>query len=119
MPFKSAVKTRNKSGEVGAPSALPETGSLPVTRDVIAAVDHEIAKGLSVPETLVEVRDEIVKKFRAVNPTLSLLNDDVIRVKIKRLHEKAVKLKRKKFVGNIAAAFKEKIDRLFDIIKCQ
>ena len=119
MPPKSTPKTRTKSGEVGPPSALPETGALPVNKDIIAAIDHEITKGLSVNEALVEVKGQIINKFKNVNPSLNLSKEDVIRVKMKWLYDKAVKLRRKQLVGNAATIFKERLNKLFDIITCQ
>ena len=62
MPPKS-IKTRKKSGDVGAPSALPDVGVLYINKDIISAIDNELSKypGLSVHDAAISVSSAVIQ----------------------------------------------------------
>ena len=118
------VRTRQKSGDLGAPSALPEAGSLPTNKDVIAAVTHEIetsreqSKNDKQKVAIIEVKDSVVKKFHEVNPALPLIQEGSVVKKMTRLFETSKKAKRKQLKPKELNLFSEKLNHLFDIIAC-
>ena len=120
MPPKS-VRTRQKLGEVGASSALPDVGVLYTNRDLIAVISDEMIKSpkLSTHEAIVNVRVSVMQKFLDINPTLHLLSLQNVTRKMKRLYEESVKFKHNKLTAKHATSFKERLPRLFDIITCK
>ena len=115
------VRTRHKSGDVGAPTDLPDAGALFVNKDIIAAVDSVMEKSpnISAHGACIEVTKNVIQKFMDLNPVLTLLSEKVIINKMKRLHVESVKYKRNKMTQKVKENFKYKLPRLFDIISCQ
>ena len=115
------VRTRKKSGDVGAPTGLPDAGALFVNKDIIAAINSELETNpdMSVQMASVKIKDSVVQKFMELNPLLTLLSEKVIITKMKRLHGDSVKFTSNKMSAKQKSNFKEKITRLFDIITCQ
>jgi hypothetical protein len=118
------VKTRQKSGELGAPSALPGAGALPTNKDVIAAIQHKMDKSTDETksgkekEAIKQVKDDVIKKFQDANPALPLLQDYSVVTKLTRLFESSNKANRKQLKASVFKLFKEKLHRLFDIVAC-
>lgn len=120
MGPKPRVRTRQKSGDVGAPADLPDTGALYVNKDIISAVDSILdIPNKTAHDAFVEVTATVVKKFKEVNPVLNLLSNKVIITKMKRLHADSLKLKRNQLTKKVKENFKGKLPRLFDILSCQ
>lgn len=119
-----AVRTRQKSGELGAPSALPDAGALPTNKDVIAAINHEIDKSTEhsksdkEKEAIKQVKDFVIKKFQDVNPALPLLQESGVVQKMTRLFESSKKATQKQLKAKVFKLFKERLHHLFDIVAC-
>ena len=89
--------TRQKSGELGAPSELPDVGALPTNKEILASVEADLdkndASGYPQFRTHNEqgwyekVRKALVKKHSDLYPKLSLVtNSSRIEEKIRHLH---------------------------------
>ena len=113
MGPKQKIQTRQKTGDVGAPSNLPDIGSLFVNRDIIAAIDNELEKSpqTTVHEACVEVTGSVMRKFGDLNPALSLIPMKSVTKKMMRLHENSVKYKRKQMTPKVKENFREKLQR--------
>ena len=129
MPPKVRRKTRQKSGELGAPSELPDVGALPTNKEIIASVESDLdkndASGHPKHRAQLEkgayarVRDALIKKHLDVNPKLALIPEKKIDEKINHLHQQSKKAKRNNLRGKEEKIFHEKFLRLFDIIACK
>ena len=121
MGPKQKVRTRKKSGDVGAPTGLPDAGVLFVNKDIIAAINNELETNpnMSVQMASVKVNGIVVQKFMELNPLLTLLSEKAIITKMKRLHADSVKFKSNKMSPKQKQNFKEKLTQLFDIIACK
>ena len=108
------------SGLLGAPSELPAVGALPTNKDILAAIEHEVAlKEKEVSDAINHVRDELIKNYKEVIPFVPLISEMSISVKLKRLYETNKLAGQHKLKTIIFKNFKGKLDRIFDIIACQ
>ena len=130
MASKVRRKTRQKSGDLGAPSELPDVGALPTNKEIIASIEDDLDKkdttgGQPKHRTQLEkssydvVKKALIKKHHDVNPNLPLLQDRVLDLKIERLHQQSKKAKRNYLKPKEAKAFEDNLHRLFDIIACK
>ena len=111
-------KTRAGSGDLRPPAPLPHPGQLNDHLDIIAAVKFEsIARDRN--EAIEVVGDQVVTKFKKVNPKLPLLAGPSVIQKISRLVQTEEKYRRKWLTGNQTKNFLDKGSKLFDIISCQ
>ena len=119
------VRTRKNSGEIGAPSDLPDIGALPTNKDVINALQYEVNKATGQTKTAKEneaiedVKNSVVNKFKEVNPTLPLIQENSVIRKLNRLYETSCKQKRHQLTAKAFNSFIERLPHLFDIIACQ
>ena len=115
------ARTRQKIGDVGTPSVLPDAGALYTKKDIIAAINNELTKSpkISVHEAIVNMRDSVMQKFLDINPALHLLSLQNVNREMKRLHEESVKFKNNKLTAKHGTSFKDRLSRLFDIITCK
>ena len=121
-------KTRRSSGDIGAPSELPDVGALYTNKDVIAAINNEVDKSSNIFDSnkssdeaaaLNKVKDAIKKKLHEIIPTVPIIPEKALYVKLKRLHDVSINAKQKKLKAKVFKTFKEKLNRLFDPIVCQ
>ena len=128
MPAK-VRRTRQKSGELGAPANLPDVGQLPTNKEVIASIEAELEmldtsgnqkhRAQKEDTAFEKVRDSLIEKYRDVNPSLPLISANGMLLKIQRLHQRSKKAQRKSFKPKEAKQFKDDFLRLFDIIACK
>ena len=130
MPAKVKRRTRQKSGDLGAPSELPDVGVLPTNKEIIASVENELDKkdasgghaktrAYFEKDSYVIVRDALIRKYLEVNPKLPLLSDKHVEQKIARIHQQSKKAERKHLKPKEAKLFKENLLRLCDIVACR
>ena len=112
-------KTRRSSGDIGAPSELPDVGALYTNKDVIAAINNEVDQSSDAAAAVNKVKDAIKKKFHEIIPTVPIIPEKALYVKVKRLHDLSINAKNKKLKAKVFKTYKEKLNRLFDPIVCQ
>ena len=63
-------KTQRSSGDIGAPSELPDVGALYTNKDVIAAINNKVDQSSDAAAAVNKVKDAIKKKFHEIIPTV-------------------------------------------------
>ena len=114
-------KTRQSTPCYGPPSILPDSGSLPTLRDVMAAVDFEKLEHPDLSNSRIHeiVEKKVRLKFQQANPRLQLITEASASSKIRRAFESAHLLDNKKLKSKKKKHFSDALDKLFDLVICQ
>ena len=122
---RGKLKTRGDGDEfLGLPCEIPDTGNLPTFGDVLRAAtwQQELNQGkVSNSQAVLNVIPSILAKWNQANPLFSLIPENSIKVRIVKGLDFLKKIRDKKagLTAQKITAFKNSLQKLFDILRCK